>query len=114
MGEKDTDRKQLPEEISGKKSERYDDIFVYVPEMGQIIRIAEGDGSNLLSEDIAEGYAGYIYYEQYEITTDIPEMDGGQILLEEMLGDKYRCMEDCIPDVLDMAYGSCMARYMVL
>ena len=63
MGEKDAGRKQLPEGISGKKSERYDDIFVYVPEMGQIIRIAEGDGSNLLPEDIEEGYAGYIYYE---------------------------------------------------
>lgn len=114
MGEKDTDRKQLPEEISGKKSEGYDDIFVYVPEMRQIIRIAEGDGSNLLPEDIEEGYADYIYYEQYEITTDIPEVDGGQILLEEMLRDKYRCMEECIPDVLDMAYGSCMVNYMVL
>ena len=33
------------------------------------------------------------------------EIDGGQILLKEMLRDKYRCMADCIPDVLDMAYG---------
>lgn len=86
-------------------SERYDDIFVFVPEMRQVIRIAEGDGSNLLPEDIEEGYVDYIYYEQYEIRTVISEVDGGQILLEEMFRDKYRCMADCIPDVLDMAYG---------
>lgn len=33
---------------------RYEDVFIYVPSVGQILRIAEGNGMNLLEED--EGY----------------------------------------------------------
>ncbi len=106
-------RKLQAEEISGKKPERYDDIFMFVPEMRQIIRIAEGNGSNLLQEDIESGYVDYIYYDQYGLAADMEEVDGGQILLEGMLRDKYRCMEECIPDVLDMAYGS-LVRFIIL
>ena len=97
-----------------KVHQRYSDIFIFVPEMRQVILIAEGDGSNLLAEDIENGYVDYIYYEQYELGVDMPEVDGGQILLGEMLRDKYRCMAECIPDVLDMAYGDRMTGYMVL
>lgn len=85
--------------------EKYNDIFIFVPEMRQIIRIAEGSGDNLLKEDIENGYVDYIYYDQYELGADVMEIDGGQILLKEMLRDKYYCMTDCIPDVLYMAYG---------
>ena len=98
----------------GKKPEGYDDLFIYVPEKRQIVRIAEGTDDNLLPEDTEDGYVDYIYYEQYELGTDMPEVDGGQLLLEEMLRDKYRCMADCIRDVLDMAYGSCMVGCMIL
>ena len=98
----------------GKKPEGYDDLFIYVPEKRQIVRIAEGTGDNLLPEDTENGYVDYIYYEQYGLGIDVPEVDGGQILLEEMLRDKYRCMADCIRDVLDMAYGSCMVGCMIL
>lgn len=98
----------------GKKLEGYDDLYVYVPEMRQIIRISEGTGDNLLPEDQDKGYVDYIYYEQYELGIDMPEVDGGQILLEEMLRDKYPCMADCIPDVLDMAYGNCLIDCTIL
>lgn len=80
----------------GKKPEGYDDLFVFVPEMKQIIRIAEGSGDNLLPEDIEDGYVDYIYYEQYELSNNMPEVDGGQILMEEMFRDKYECTADCI------------------
>lgn len=89
----------------GKKPAGYDDLLVYVPEMKQIIRIAEGSGDNLLWEDMEEGYVDYIYYEQYNIEAGMPEADGGKILLKESLREKYLCLADCIPDVLDMAYG---------
>lgn len=56
----------------------------------------------------------YIYYAQHELNIDMPEVDGGMVLLEKPLRDKYRCMADCIPDVLDMAYGSYMAGCVVL
>ena len=98
----------------GKKSEGYGDLFIFVPEMKQIIRIAEGTGDNLLPEDQDQGCVDYIYYEQYELSQDMPEVDGGQIMLKEMLRDKYECMADCIPDVLDMAYDNYMVDCMIL
>lgn len=91
--------------LKNEKSYGYGDLFIYVPEMRQIIRIAEGSGDNLLREDVEQGYIDYIYYEQYELEIDMPEADGGQILLGKPLRVKYRCIADCIPSVLDMAYG---------
>lgn len=102
------------ENCFGKKPDGYDDVFVFVPEMKQIIRIAEGNGSNLLPEDEEAGYVDYIYYEQHELSNGMPEVDGGQILLEEMLRDKYSCMADCIEDVLSMAYGNYLVDCMIL
>ena len=49
-------------EISGKRPEGYDDIFVFVPEMRQIIRIAEGNGSNLLQISTAVWKNAYRMY----------------------------------------------------
>lgn len=98
----------------GKEPEGYGDILLYVPETRQVIRIAEGSGDNLLKEDIREGYVDYIYYEQHEVGAGMPVVDGGQILLEEWLRDRYQCMAGCIPDVLDMAYGDSRMEYMIL
>lgn len=92
----------------------YRDLYVYIPGMGQIIRITEGTGDNLLPEDLEQGYVDYIYYEQYQVDAGMPEVDGGIVLLKRMLREQYGCMADCIGDVLDMAYGDCMAGYMVL
>ena len=91
----------------------YNDVFIFVPEKRQIIHISEGSGDNLLQEDIENGYVDYIYYSQYGLDTGMPEAGGGMVLLEEMLGDKYRCMEECIPDVLEMAYG-CLVGFTIL
>lgn len=102
------------ENCFGKKPDGYGDVFVFVPEMKQIIRIAEGSGDNLLPEDEEAGYVDYIYYEQHELSNGMPEVDGGQILLEEMLRDKYSCMADCIEDVLSMAYDNYPVDCMIL
>ena len=99
--------------MGDRKHRRYDDIFIFVPGKRQVVHISEGSGDNLLQEDIENGYVDYIYYDQYELGADVTEMDGGQILLEEMLKDKYRCMEECIPDVLEMAYG-CLVGFIIL
>lgn len=92
----------------------YNDVFIYVPSANEIIRIAEGTGDNLLKEDIKEGYVDYIYYDQHELDMDLPEVDGGQVMLTELFREKYACTEECIPDVLDMAYGNSKLEYMVL
>lgn len=98
----------------GKKPEGYDDLFIFVPEKKQIIRIAEGTGDNLLPEDQDQGYVDYIYYEQYELSQGMAEVDGGQIMLEKTVRDQYRCMADSIQDVLSMAYDNCMVNCMIL
>lgn len=99
---------------SSQKLEGYDDLFIYVPEMRQIVRISEGTGDNLHPEDLDQGYVDYIYYDQHELSNGMPEVDGGQVLLKEMLRDKYRCMADCIPSVLDMAYGNSLIYCIIL
>lgn len=95
-------------------TELYDDIYVFVPSAKQIIRIAEGDGMNLLAQDIEDGYVDYIYYDQHELGVDLPEIDGGQVMLTKHFHEKYKSMKECIPDVLDMAYGVNNIPYIVL
>ena len=63
---------------------RYADAFIYVPSVREIVRIAEGNGTNLLDEDEAEGYVDYIYYDQHELSSGMPECDGGQVMLTEL------------------------------
>lgn len=92
----------------------YSTIHIYVPEAKQIIRISEGSGDNLLSEDIDTGYVDYIYYEQYELGAEIQEVDGGMVMLTELFRDKFTCTKDAIPSVLDMAYGQESLPYIVL
>ena len=98
-----------------ENDKRYDDLYIFVPETGEIIMIAEGTGDNLLKEDIEEGYNDYIYYVPYEMKSGgMNECDGGQVLMTDMIRLKYGCTEDCVPEVLDMAYGKCDMEYMVL
>ena len=94
--------------------ENYNDVFIYVPSANEIIHIAEGTGDNLLKEDIKEGYVDYIYYDQHDLDMDFPETDGGQVMLTELFREKYTCTEECIPDVLDMAYGNSKLKYTIL
>jgi hypothetical protein len=44
----------------------------------------------------------------------MPVVDGGQVLLEGMYRNLFRCTADCIPRVLDMAYGSDALSYVIL
>lgn len=92
----------------------YDTFHIFVPGYHQIIRISEGTGYNLTEEDIADGFVDYIYYEQYDLGYDITEENGGMIMLTEPFQDKFKCIEDCIPDVLEMAYAEEGLKYIVL
>lgn len=92
----------------------WNDIYIYVPSVNEIVRIAEGTGDNLLSEDIEEGYIDYIYYDQYLVDVDMSQIDGGQIMKTRLLREIYNSIEECIPDVLDMAYGNPNTNYILL
>ena len=92
----------------------FNDIFIYVPTMRQIIRIDEGSGDNLTDDDIAQGYVDYIYYEVYNVQQDLPEVDGGIVMLTELFQNKFKSVKDAIPAVLDMAYGDESIGYIML
>ena len=92
----------------------FNDIYIYVPEMEQIVKIAEGTGDNLLDEDIDAGYVDYIYYDTYVMEDSIRESDGGMVLLTELFREKFKSTKDAIPSVLDMAYGNDSLSYIVL
>ena len=92
----------------------FNDIFIYVQAMKQIIRIAEGSGDNLTDDDISQGYIDYIYYDVYNVQQDLPEVDGGMIMLTELFQEKFKFVKDAIPAVLDMAYGDESIKYVVL
>ena len=92
----------------------FNDIFIYVPTMRQIIRIDEGSGDNLTDDDIAQGYVDYIYYEVYNVQQDLPEVDGGIVMLTELFQNKFKSVKDAIPAVLDMAYGDESIEYIML
>lgn len=92
----------------------FNDIFIYVPTMRQIIRIDEGSGDNLTNDDIDQGYVDYIYYEVYNVQQDLPEVDGGTIMLTEWFQEKFKSTKEAIPAVLDMAYGDESIEYIML
>lgn len=92
----------------------FDSVYIYVPSEQQILKISEGSGDNLQDEDIANGYVDYIYYEQYSREYGFPEVDGGMIMLSQLFQKKYESTKECIPDVLDMAFGDKSMEYIVL
>lgn len=103
--------------MKDKKQEEsvYDDIFLFIPDKSEIIRIAEGSGDNLDEQDRADGYVDYVYFDLYDVTAGMPEKEGGEVLLKEMFRDRYpQGIDECIPDVLDMAYGQREIHYIQL
>lgn len=98
----------------GDAPEGYDDVFIYVSTTRQIIRIAEGTGDNLLPEDRKEGYVDYIMYDIHILDTDIPSVDGGQLMTTQHVQEKYKKLADSIPDVLDMEYGDPLTDFIFL
>lgn len=91
----------------------FDDLCVFAPEHNEILRISEGTGDNLSQEDINNGLIDYIYYDQYDIET-LMTIDGGQLMTKEFIRDKYACLADALPEVLDLAYGNPNTEVIVL
>lgn len=92
----------------------FEDVYIYVPSFKQIIRISEGSGDNLTDADIDQGYVDYIYYDSHSRELDLPEVDGGMIMLTELFQEKFKSTEEAIPSVLDMAFGDASINYILL
>lgn len=100
----------------GKRPEGYDDIYIFVPEKKEIIRISEGTG-DLLPEDKEEEYIDYVDYEQYRFEDGIKKKNsrrGRRVLLKEPFQEKFCCTAECIPEVLYGAYGNYFVNCMIL
>ena len=92
----------------------FDPIYIYVPAVKQIVKIAEGSGDNLDDYDMEAGYVDYVYYEQHVMDPHMRETDGGMIMLTDLFQNEYSCTKDAVPDVLDMAYRDKHLEYIVL
>lgn len=92
----------------------FEDIFIAIPSAHQIVRIAEGDGSNLTDEDIEQGYVDYIYYDQHSIEAGMPVIDGGMIMREKLVREEFGAISDCIPVVLEFIFDGKVPDYTFL
>ena len=76
-------------------------ILIWNKEVG-FYKINEGNGSNLLPEDEAEGYVDYIMLDQLEYDGyDFYEPDGAQVMLTELYQEKFKTKEDVIQHLID-------------
>lgn len=79
-------------------------ILIWNENIG-FIRIKEGNGTNLLLEDEAEGYVDYIMvdyldYDGYELV----ETDGAQVMLEELYQEKFRSKEEVVRHLINCSW----------
>ena len=78
-------------------------ILLWNKEVG-FIAVNEGDGSNLLSEDQAEGYVDYIMidfleYDGYSELIDAG-IDNPQVMLTELYQEKFKTVDDVIDHLI--------------
>ena len=78
------------------------DLIVYVPFAERLFRILKGDGLNLTSEDIEDGYVDYLYYDVYDIQELSDIEDGGLVLLEKEIHEEFNDLSELIIRVLNM------------
>lgn len=90
------------------------DIFIFVKSEGVILKISEGDGSNLWEDDISNGYVDYLCYDIYPLEDDIVSSDGGIMLLTDYVSTKYQKIRDLILDVLEFVFDNREESYIVL
>lgn len=78
-------------------------ILLWNKEVG-FIRVSEGDGSNLLSEDEAEGYVDYIMvdfleFDGYDELVDAG-VDNPQVMLTELYQEQFKTVDDVITHLI--------------
>ncbi len=72
------------------------DILIWNKEVG-FYKISEGSGDNLLKDDIEEGFVDYIMLDELEYDGyEFDEIDGSQVMLNELYQDKFNSVEEVI------------------
>lgn len=86
-----------------------DDVLIHLPNEHIIVDIAEGNGTNLLMEDMEKGMVDYLMYYIFDenvsiediVEGKVDEEDGGQILFDYLIQEKFNDLTETIPNVLD-------------
>jgi len=79
-------------------------ITLFIPEKREILQIQEGSGCKMDSEDRKAGMIDYIDYTQYSLDDSMMEVDGGQIMHDFYIREKYKSLIQVIPEVLSFCY----------
>ena len=76
-------------------------ILIWNERVG-FVRINEGTGDNLLSEDEANGYVDYIMLDFMEYDgMELIETDGAQVMLTEMYQKKFESETEVVQYLID-------------
>lgn len=71
-------------------------ILIWNEEVG-FVKINEGNGSNLLDEDEAQGYVDYIMLDFIEYDGyDFEETNGAQVMLTELYQEKFEDVTEVV------------------
>lgn len=105
----------VSEKVYGQKPEGFEPIWFMVPEGGDLIFLQEGDGSGLSKDDIESGMQDYLDCTIYNLAYgEIDEKDGGQIMFPYLIREKYGCLADTIPAVMDFFYDNLTEEVQIL
>ncbi len=95
----------------GVKPEGFDPIWLFVPEKHAIVYLQKGAENGLTPWEAEKGNKDYITISRYHIgekIMDEPDLithDGNtRMLLACEAKDRYGCMADAVPDVMDYLY----------
>ena len=94
--------------LFGGRPENFDNIWAYVPSRGTLVFMQEGSGDNLSPEDDEEGMVDYIDYTEFELDHtcgEVDEGDGGMEMFRQYVRERYMCLADALPDILNALYG---------
>jgi hypothetical protein len=81
------------------------EIMVYIPELKEFLRAAEGTGDNLLKEDRDAGYVDYVYISIFRYSDgEFYEEDGGEMMLKELFTEHYKDIKDVLSDAMKFIY----------
>lgn len=78
------------------------DLVIYIPEDEKIVRICEGDGCNLSSEDKANDYVDYLYYDVFDPQNLQDVDDGGMVLLKKPIKEEFNSIQEVVNRVCEM------------
>lgn len=81
------------------------DLIICAIREEKLIRICEGDGCSLNSDDIKAGYTDYLYYDIWDLQ-DLDEIeDGGMLLCKKPINEEYDSLIAMVYAVFEMIFG---------